>query len=282
MNLPARLYFRYRLWLRILRELKGDTPKMELGLALSSVLDLIVFALLPRMALSPVVYVAGTVRSESLDVRFHVRGRSDDVYSVVPRREEDVHDVILDQLTEGDTFVDLGANIGYYTILAAKQVGTSGRVLAVEPLGDNFGILSKNIELNTLSNVQIFRAACWERPSKLRIWLRPGFYGLASLKRGDESTHEEVDATTLDSLCSQLRTIKFLKIDVEGAELEVLKGGGETLKKTNYVVFEASKNRSECRELLKSASFEVTEMQFKPYMLAWKGDISGWKWSGQT
>lgn len=88
-----------------------------------------------------------------------MRGFSDDLYSVTPGRERDVNELILSCLKEGDVFLDVGANIGYYSILGGKIVGKNGRVISVEPIDSTARILKYNIKLNKLKNVKVIQKA---------------------------------------------------------------------------------------------------------------------------
>jgi FkbM family methyltransferase len=147
-------------------------------------------------------------------------------------------DEILDQFDPkpGETVVDVGAHIGLYSLIAAKRVGPSGRVIAIEPDPENCNLLQRNIELNKLSNVTILERAAFSSNSKLKLYLpgkERGFTKLSTVMANRAVTENflEIDATTLDHLMLMqgITQINWIKIDVEGAELEVLKGATLTL-----------------------------------------------------
>jgi FkbM family methyltransferase len=147
-------------------------------------------------------------------------------------------DEILDQFDPkpGDTVVDVGAHIGLYTLIAAKKVGPSGKVIAIEPDPDNCNLLKRNIELNRLTNVTILERAAFSSNSKLKLYLpgkERGFTKLSTIMANRAVTENflEIDATTLDHLMLMqgITQVNWIKIDVEGAELEVLKGATVTL-----------------------------------------------------
>ena len=96
------------------------------------------------------------------NIVIYVRG-TDDFYYALPRREGSVHDFIVSVLKEGDVFVDVGANIGYYTILGSKLVGSKGLVIAVEPVPDTVKILRFNLRLNDIKNVLVIDKAAWSK-----------------------------------------------------------------------------------------------------------------------
>ncbi|WP_230252976.1 FkbM family methyltransferase [Rhodopirellula halodulae] len=144
----------------------------------------------------------------------------------------------------GDTFVDVGANIGFYTVLAANSVGKLGKVLAVEMFPPTMQMLYDNIHLNHLENVEVAETALWDMSGSEVIANAPtGKFGQASIQEyGKHSTEARVTTTiyskTLDEVCRGLTEIHLMKIDVEGSEEQVIKGGERTLGKTKCVVFE--------------------------------------------
>jgi FkbM family methyltransferase len=137
---------------------------------------------------------------------------------------------------EGDTVVDVGAHIGLYTLIAAKRVGPSGKVIAIEPDPENCNLLKRNVELNRLTNVITLECAAFSSNSKLKLYLpgkERGFTKLGTIMTNRAVTENflEIDATTLDHLMMMqgIAQVNWIKIDVEGAELEVLKGATLTL-----------------------------------------------------
>lgn len=140
----------------------------------------------------------------------------------------------------GEVFLDVGANIGWYSLHIARMVGPEGLVLAVEPGPDNFAILKENIKLNHLSNVMALNFAAWDRDANLdlilaktctghtvkRAWANPA-------KPGFPKRHitVRVPARRLDDVLKEqnVTRIDWVKIDVEGAEAEVLRGLRKTL-----------------------------------------------------
>lgn len=136
---------------------------------------------------------------------------------------------------QASTVVDVGAHIGTMTIIAASLLAPGGRVLAFEPSPKFFAILQKNIALNTLSeNVQLYQLAVGASVKETFI---------NEAVADDTTNHIDtvgtpVSQTTLDTHTKNYPVIDFLKIDVEGYELEVLKGARETLAKTQTIYIE--------------------------------------------
>jgi FkbM family methyltransferase len=132
-------------------------------------------------------------------------------------------------LKPGMVFVDVGAHIGEYTLRAARIVGLTGEVHAFEPAPDNFKILKLNIKENGLTNAHANCAALSDSGGKLsfRIESDPALNRLQFSSDLDRAPHGiiTVDSCRLDSYwASQTRAIDLIKLDVEGAELMVLKG----------------------------------------------------------
>lgn len=130
-------------------------------------------------------------------------------------------------LRPGDTFVDVGANVGYYTLLAAKLVGEGGRVFAFEPDPESFALLERNVRLNGFDNVVLERKAASNEAGTLRLYLAPENKGDHQIypSRGEEREFVEVEAVTLDAYFADVPgRVDFVKIDTQGAEMAILEG----------------------------------------------------------
>jgi FkbM family methyltransferase len=142
-------------------------------------------------------------------------------------------------LSPGNTFVDVGANIGIYTLAASKIVGETGRVLAFEPSVQSSPLLAKNIALNGLTNVHTFPVALSQK--KGRAWLHRGpnptlnSFGKDPSWKGDG---EEVVTEILDQVLrkTHIDRVDVIKMDVQGAEELVLRGASNTVTSAHPVV----------------------------------------------
>lgn len=142
-------------------------------------------------------------------------------------------------LHDGMTFVDVGANIGYFTVLAAKRVGPTGRVFSFEPEPHNFELLKRNVDANQLTNVAAHNTAVVDEPKKINMYLSAYNYGDHRIVDGDDDSirnvgrrHKTVSVDGLrldDCLAAYKRPINIIKVDVQGAEYLVLKGMKRTL-----------------------------------------------------
>ena len=141
----------------------------------------------------------------------------------------------------GMTVIDVGANVGYYTLQAAARVGPAGRVHAFEPAGSTFTRLVENVELNGFKNVSTCRAIVNDRPGRLPLFVAPpDNSGLSGLRPPPGALgFEEVDALTLDDYCERTNVprVDVVKIDVEGSELAVLRGMPRLLAQPQVQVF---------------------------------------------
>jgi len=269
-GIAARSVYRLLVWSRILRDAKGTGFKIQLGLFLSAVVDTFLYAIYPLMATVPKVYVSGIVYFKKYNVYFYLRRFSDDLFSVMPGREEDVNELLLKSIGEGDVFIDVGANVGYYSILLGKLVGSQGMVVAFEPVPNTAKVLQLNMKLNGLKNVRVVPRAAWSDESLLTVYVPKGYYGFASTTKWPKSNSITLKACTLDQILQGFPSIKMIKIDTEGSELQVLLGARKTLAKTKYLVIELSKDSDSILCLLNDAAFKLYRLRFRPYIFAEK------------
>lgn len=145
--------------------------------------------------------------------------------------------LVLERLRPGDTVIDVGANIGWYTVLASRVVGEDGLVIAFEPDPTNFALLQRNIEANDCRNVRLEQRALSNEPGSITLFLHERNQGMHSVLRSDETKHSvEIEAVRLDDYLRDVsRHIDFVKIDVEGAEGMVLEGMHATLKSNPHM-----------------------------------------------
>jgi FkbM family methyltransferase len=132
----------------------------------------------------------------------------------------------------GDHVADIGANVGAYTMELSRLVGASGHVYSFEPISENFNILQTVIRKANLMNVAPIYAALGSISEQRQMVIpeSPAFTGfyLAHLAQdGDQGRRMTVDVLTLDELWkkNKIKDLNFVKCDVEGGELEVLRGG---------------------------------------------------------
>ena len=142
-------------------------------------------------------------------------------------------------------FIDVGANLGYFTCLLSKLAGPGGRVLAVEPEPRNLRLLRKNVSINSLANVEIQPCAVGAGEGSVTLALYRGAnLGRHSIVDVVTEDRIEVSVTTLDALVGKfvgaVSSWSFAKIDVEGYEGLVIEGAKETLAQTETLFVEFS------------------------------------------
>ena len=140
---------------------------------------------------------------------------------------------LLNIIKPGDICWDIGANIGFYTCLLASLVEDSGAVVAFEPAARTCGYLKENVSLNQFTNVTVVNKGLGDKQEqRLLHYSEAGLAeGTASLKYADgRAVSERVALDTIDNLIPELPTPDFIKIDVEGYQLEVLRGAEHCLK----------------------------------------------------
>lgn len=141
-------------------------------------------------------------------------------------------ELIKSSLKPGDLFVDIGANIGYFSLLAARTVGDSGQVIAFEPVPAVREALLHNLSLNQVGNVIVRAEALGPTEGEVRFYCGPdGDTGLASLRALDQGREIVVNQVAFDQLDRPKRRVAFVKIDVEGAELHALSGMQKCLRR---------------------------------------------------
>ena len=130
------------------------------------------------------------------------------------------------EIQSGDTVIDVGANIGYYTLLFAKLVGKTGKVFAFEPVPENYKILKKNIEVNGLHNVIAVQMGISNITGTAKLY-KGKTAGSHSLIQSRYTLDEtiSIDVTTLDEYFERYdEKIDFVKSDTEGHDFNVLQG----------------------------------------------------------
>jgi FkbM family methyltransferase len=192
----------------------------------------------------------------SMLLRIHVPKYDYKFYCRINNREDLVfmtnhEDDIIEHFTpkEGDIVVDIGAHMGRYTIISSKRVGANGKVVAIEADPSNFEMLNSNIKLNQLTNVTPLNYAVYSKETKIKLYLpdeESGYtmhhsimsnYVFTKYKDKTGDKFVEVNANTLDYLLQLkgITDVNWVKIDVEGAEFEVLKGAHNVLSNSKDI-----------------------------------------------
>lgn len=179
-----------------------------------------------------------------------------------------------DNIQEGMTIIDVGANAGVYTFSAAKRVGATGKVLAIEPFSECVNYLNETCRVNQFDWVTVCAGAASDRDgtARLSVGSASELNELVSVDDPNASgSFEEVDCFTLDSLLDKydVKRVDLLKIDAEGHELQVLKGSDRLLRDFKPIILYENIAGTQGSNLpvadyLRSISYKL--FRYQPYL----------------
>lgn len=193
-------------------------------------------------------------------------------FFVFQEYEQETAQEFLTVLQEGDVVVDVGAHVGFYTLLGASRIGERGHVYAFEPAPGNFEILNRNISINNLKNITTIKKAVTDKSSVAQLYLYDSVgNSLFTSSTVPDSKTIRVETTSLDCFFQQneaaVPRIRVIKIDVEGAEIAVLEGMRAIIEKAQSlsVICEvnlgalrrAGKETKELLALLQELNFRI-------------------------
>lgn len=228
-------------------------------------------------------------RGRGLRVRF---GESQ-LSRVIGHGEPAVERKFLEILRPGDVVFDIGANIGWYSLLAARHVGPAGRVVAFEPDLDNAALVQRNATSNGLTNMTVVPAAVTDQNGWATFLNKGSLEG--RLDKDDDDAQRQrrakrdqrvrgtvpVPMLSLDTWIEQIRQAppSLIKIDIEGAEIAALRGMTETLRSAQpTLIIELHATREVVLDLLDSFEYEhrpievdvpTREAPWWAHVLAW-------------
>jgi FkbM family methyltransferase len=227
-------------------------------------------------------YPALPIRSgEAEGLRLRIERASADY--LLGSNELPVQRAIARCLFPGAVFFDIGSNVGFFALLAARQVGPSGHVYAFEPVPANAAAIEANVRSNHLTNVTVRVEAVSRRTGTARLWLddHPGGATLSEVDAGaSASGSTEVRTVALDDLVARavIRAPDVVKIDVEGAEAAVLEGMSDLLRERRPTVIAevddldaaiAEHKYAELSQTLVAAGYTVTRLEASYPGIAW-------------
>jgi FkbM family methyltransferase len=150
--------------------------------------------------------------------------------------EPQTTNLVKEKVKPGQTAIDIGANIGYFTLLFARAVGVEGIVYAFEPNPFLAKILRYNISINEYQNVKVIEKAISNSPGQARFYINKRAHERSSLIPARKSEIITVDTITIDNFFSpSYPKVDWIKVDVEGNEAKALAGMSEILKRNNEI-----------------------------------------------
>lgn len=141
------------------------------------------------------------------------------------------------EIKKGNVVLDIGAHIGYYTIIFSELVGPEGKVYAFEPHPKNFQLLKKTVETNNLTNVEIFQNIVSDKNQSVDFYLsKLDSIGNRMFVSDDADTKIKIDSITIDEfLKNRNGKIDFIKMDIQGAEVLAIDGMKNTLRNNPHL-----------------------------------------------
>jgi FkbM family methyltransferase len=169
--------------------------------------------------------------------------------------------VFHELIRRGMNVVDLGANIGYFTLIAAKLVGPEGKVFAFEPEPKNFSVLQRNVSMNGYENVILVQEAVSDKKGVAQLHLRSDSWAHSLSSSNGDIGSISVPVTSLDQFFSEDAAIDFIKMDIEGAEGKAIQGMERILGKGDVKAMVVEFHLTELEG--QGSSFEEAWHQFK-------------------
>jgi FkbM family methyltransferase len=196
---------------------------------------------------------------------FFCRKKSADLHIISDSYEFDVRILFENLSKKSKIILDIGANVGKYSVLACK-VNPYAKVFAFEPSKGNFKALEINKNINKCKNLFINKVALSNKKGKVKLYDGPGS-GRYSLK-GKSKNFEDVEANKLDNLFKNL-TIDLIKMDVEGAELDLLEGSKRLLskKRIKRMIIEIDpENEKRVMRMMHDFGYRIKRIQYNNFL----------------
>ncbi len=165
---------------------------------------------------------------------------ADNLSYLLGTAEPHLRDIIRQYVADGDTVYDIGANLGYVSLLLARKVGPRGRVIAFEPIPKNLECLRQTVAVNKLTTIKVIDAAASDTSGQaiIRMTANLSTPSMVWYRNDPSSTELTVQTVAIDDMvrAGKVESPKFVKIDVEGAEGLVLRGMRETIASSKPIL----------------------------------------------
>ncbi|PCI07112.1 MAG: hypothetical protein COB73_08790 [Flavobacteriaceae bacterium] len=181
-------------------------------------------------------------------------------------------------LNDKSVFVDLGANLGLFSLYASQLVGEKGQVISFEPFKKNYEALSDNVSINNLLNIQIENLAIGEKDSFVNLYYDSNEMnlGMVSTSYIDNAYVEKINVITLDSYFEQnsISRLDFIKIDIEGHEYKALLGMNDILIRFHPTILIEILNNADVSINKKNIYNYLENLGYKKYFINNEGGVS--------
>lgn len=176
-------------------------------------------------AFGPVIYsVKGYKYKVYPETNFHL-------YMYGPEKNLSIVPLISRFAKPGSAVIDVGAHSGYFTLCLSEAVGAGGKVYALEASPVIYAELQETVESNGLANIELINKAVSDKDGHINFFMAPDWKSEISSMRPGEGESIVIEAVALDNVVSDMLTVSFVKIDVEGAEMKVLEGMTEIIQR---------------------------------------------------
>jgi FkbM family methyltransferase len=200
---------------------------------------------LQKKDIKNITFISGKpyIEHENIKFRYIPDSRGGNIHVLSDPKEKNLHNILSKNLGPDSVLVDIGANFGFFTLMASKKI-IDGRIYAFEPVSETFQYLRDNVNINGLSKkIMIKQAAASDRDG--HIYITNNKFGGNHLLVKKRHDSESVPTIKLDTFAVQnnIKRINLIKCDVEGAELFVLKGGKKSISKYHpTIILEIQEN----------------------------------------
>lgn len=258
-------------WSQVLREMSGVSARDKLILGASALAA--PFTSLRRLDgfEPPLPFADLTINTKGVG-QFSIRAGTDDITHVLSAREHAVREVLEENLQPGDTFIDAGANIGFFSVVAHNLVGYRGQIIAFEMMPETAKRLRQHFTVNGLSSARIVEKALFDKDGDtITATSSSQKFGQASISEEfqnepERTIHHTVETVRLDTALSDIGDIKLMKMDLEGAELGALNGAMKVLGRTQAIIFENNSKDQRVEELLSQLGFSIRYLGGREYL----------------
>ena len=172
-------------------------------------------------------------------------------------------------LEPSDIAIDGGANQGVYSCSIAKQIGSSGKIIAIEPLSEPVKMFKENIKLNNFKNIFIEKCALWKKNTSGKIYFNKDDYGQASVVNKSK-LFEKTKLKKLDDIVTKynLKEVNLIKLDLQGAEIFAIEGAEKTISKFKPILY------LECDKISFDKVFKkLKKYNYKSFSLKYNGEL---------